>query len=75
MAADLKRYTFSFDGDMEVHYLAQAPAVGERVSHGRELWFVAEVSSDPLGPVVVCTRSDRTRGGDGEAVEAHIAER
>jgi hypothetical protein len=71
----LRPFTFRFDSDTEVHYLARAPEVGERVTHSSELWVVAEVRSDAAGEVVFCERSSRTRNGNGSAVEAHAAGR
>ena len=71
--ADIKRYTFRFDGATEVHYLPRAPEIGERVTHGRELWFVADLSSDSVGELVICRRTNPARGDNDRAVEAHIA--
>ena len=54
---ELRRVTFRFAGETQVHYLAQAPAPGERVSHDGELWIVAAVEEDPVGTLVVCEPS------------------
>jgi hypothetical protein len=69
----LRPFTFRFDRDTEVHYLARAPEVGERVTHSGELWVVVDVGADTAGKVVICERSSRTRNGNGSAVEAHAA--
>ncbi len=74
--ASLEQYTFRFDGESEVHYLARAPELGDRVSHGRDLWVVADLSRDGVGVIVVCRPpTNPSPGGNGRAVEAHIARR
>ena len=69
----LEQYTFRFDGESEVHYLARAPELGDRVSRGRDLWVVADLSRDGVGVIVSCRRTNPTPGSNGEAVEAHIS--
>ena len=54
---ELRRVTFRFAGETQVHYLARAPEPGELVSHGGELWIVADVEEDPVGMLVVCEPS------------------
>jgi hypothetical protein len=55
---DLQRVTFRFGSDTQIHYLAQAPRPGERVTHGRELWVVASVEEDAVGTLVICEPTD-----------------
>jgi hypothetical protein len=55
---DLQRVTFHFGGGTQIHYLAQAPQPGERVTHGRELWVVASVEEDAVGTLVICEPAD-----------------
>jgi hypothetical protein len=66
MDDELHRVTFRFGRDAEVHYVHDLPSIGDHVTHGRELWIVARVDSDPLDALVVCERPrhrpSRTRG-------------
>jgi hypothetical protein len=55
---DLQRVTFRFGSDTQIHYLAQAPQPGERVTYGRELWVVASVEEDAVGTLVICEPTD-----------------
>lgn len=73
--ANAEQYTFQFNGETEVHYLDRAPEVGDRVTHARELWVVADLSRDGIGVIVICKRTNRVRGDNGAAVEAHIVGR
>jgi hypothetical protein len=57
----LQRVTFRFGGDTEIHYVAQAPEPGERVTHGRELWLVARVEEDAVGTLVMCEQLTEAR--------------
>ena len=69
--AELQRVTFRFGRDTELQYLSRVPEVGDRVTHGRDVWVVTDVRSDSVGEVVICERSDRVRDHDGGAVEEH----
>lgn len=55
---DLQRVTFRFGGETQIHYIAKPPQPGDRVTYGRELWVVARVEEDAVGPLVVCERQD-----------------
>lgn len=68
--ADLQRVTFRFDRDTEVHYLARAPEVGDRVSHRNELWVVRLVETDPVGIFVICEQSRDGVARTGGPVES-----
>ena len=63
MDDELQRVTFRFGSDTEVHYLDALPSVGDRVTHGQELWTVADVNADRLDATVTCERP--TAGGGG----------
>jgi hypothetical protein len=59
--AEQQRVTFQFGRDTEIHYLDRLPSIGDRVSHGQDLWVVAGVNGDELGGVLVIC--ERTAGG------------
>jgi hypothetical protein len=68
--AEQQRVTFRFGRDTEVQYLDRLPSVGDRVSHGQELWVVTDVEQDDVGALVVCQRPARNTSSDGGRVES-----
>ena len=69
---ELERVTFRFGPETEVHYLAHIPEVGDRVTHGRELWLVTLVESDPLGMLVICEQAQDEVVRAGRAFERSV---
>ena len=69
---ELQRVTFRFGRETEVQYLARTPEVGDRVSHGKELWLVTLVESDPLGMLVICEQSQHEVLRAGRAFERSV---
>lgn len=51
-----RRVVFSFGPESEVRYIAGVPDVGDRVSHGNELWIVSEVGVNGVGTYVTRKR-------------------
>ena len=51
-----RRVVFSFGSESEVRYIDGVPEVGDRVTHGTELWLVSEVSVNGVGICVKCER-------------------
>jgi len=58
----LRRVRFRYGSHIETRYLPVAPAAGDFVAHGGQLWIAAFVSLDAEGVTVICRRND----GDGE---------
>ena len=58
---ELRRVTFRFGGDTQIHYLAQPPRPGEHVTHGGELWLVTSVEQDAVGTLVICEQTADAR--------------
>ena len=56
MSNGLLRAQFTFGSKSEVRYITALPAVGDYVTHGRELWRVSSAEMDGLGLTVVCQR-------------------
>ena len=50
----LRPVAFRFGRGIEIRYLTVAPAPGDVVTHGNEVWVVLEVAQDGVGTVVVC---------------------
>ncbi len=59
------RVTFDFAGAREVRYTSALPAVGDFVSHQRELWIVRKVEPDDVDPLVTCELSLPASAGSG----------
>jgi hypothetical protein len=57
--------TFRFGDAVEVHYVADLPKAGDFVSHHNELWVMARLEHDSLGPVVVCERDVEAPAKEG----------
>jgi hypothetical protein len=70
--AEQQRVTFRFGRDTEVHYVDRLPAIGDRVTRGRELWVVTRVEGDDLGMLVICERSERGVSTNGGRVESLV---
>jgi hypothetical protein len=62
-----QRVTFWFGREVEVRYLAAAPAVGDYVSHGNELWLVSRVAVDAVGASIICEHPDGMRASNLES--------
>ena len=60
---DSRRVTFTFGPTKDVRYLTDFPEVGDRVTHGSELWFVSQLEKDSAGVVVVCVPSSVMKPG------------
>jgi hypothetical protein len=69
---ELQRVTFRFGGVTEVHYLESLPDVGDRVTHGRELWVVADVDADGVDALVICERPTASGAGTRGLVESSV---
>jgi hypothetical protein len=69
--AEEQRVTFRFGRDTEIHYLDRLPSIGDRVSHGQELWVVAAVDGDDLGVLVICERTAGDASGGLSSNNGH----
>jgi hypothetical protein len=54
----LRRVRFRYGSQIETRYLPVAPAAGDFVTHGGQLWIAAFVSLDAEGITVICWRND-----------------
>lgn len=68
MPDGLLRAQFTFGGDSEVRYITARPAVGEYVTHGRQLWRVSGAQTDGLGLYIVCERATSADDSETELV-------
>ena len=60
----LHRVAFRFGRDLEVRYVRDIPAPGDRVGHRYELWAVRSVSQDETGVIVICGLPRANRSSD-----------